>query len=276
MCNVNPNTPFGASLSNVCPNTGALNYCSKLPQFKQVADCLDHEWAQESSGKLQDPQSYCSQQTYGGGQGSYADYLSCAATQTSGTPQFCEETNFATGNGICTSQLGSIPCEAGTKGCDQTVGGIPISDSQGEFNTVITACGSRMDQIVADYYGWPPPEPLPTVQVPLQFSANLINKNCEKSTDTGALNPLCNQFVQDELQSTQNMQSEFDYNYSPTQTVVPVQIGTMELGYGSVSLAAMLAAMATSLLLIFWKGPWLRAPRRKRAGKAYVLIGKNA
>jgi len=112
--------------------------------------------------------------------------------------------------------------------------------------------------------------------VPLQFSANLINKNCEKSTDTGALNPLCNQFVQDELQSTQNMQSEFDYNYSPTQTVVPVQIGTMELGYGSVSLAAMLAAMATSLLLIFWKGPWLRAPRRKRAGKAYVLIGKNA
>ncbi len=223
VCNINNNNE-GAALSNSCPNTGALNHCSIL--YPDVAQCLSTGWA-NSKGALSDPQTYCSQTL-----SDYQAYLNCASSYTQGSQQFCAVTNQQTGNGICTSQIGLI-------------GTAPIIDNKGDFSATISACGSRNDQIQAVYYGWPPPEPISVTQIPLAFTANAVNgQGC---TGTCAA----------------SQQSEFNYEYAPTQTSAAVQIGLFQLSYGSLGLLTTLGAMALALVLMFGRGLMSRTSRRK-------------
>jgi hypothetical protein len=246
-CNV-----YGEGFNSICPNTGALQKCDA--SFPLVASCLSGSDAQTTGN----PQAYCAQAN--GVAAEWPGFTSCIYAQTSGSEQFCEQTDFTvdtstSGDGLCTSQLGQIPdCPIGSASCtypSQTQpitagGGIPIADNEGDFNTVITACGSRLDQITATYYGWPPPEPINVAQVPLAFTANAVNGYGCVGTGNN-----CASFVTQE--ETSGNQLELNYNYTPTQTEISVQIGVFELSYGTLGLPALLVSIASAVLLLFWK-----------------------
>ncbi|MDE1854722.1 MAG: hypothetical protein KGH57_00140 [Candidatus Micrarchaeota archaeon] len=238
MCNVY-GYPEGAGLQNSCPSTGALSKCDAA--YPSVAQCLSTGWTQPTTGIIQDPQSYCSQTM----PADYSAYLSCAASQTSGSPQFCEQTDYTTGNGICSSQIGLIPYStqlANGQWQAQNTGAVPISDGNGDFSTQLYACGSRTDSVIAKYYGWPPPEPIQVTQVPLAFTANAVNGK-------GGCTGTCSSFVSTERSG--GGQNEFNYIYAPYTTSQSVQIGLFELGYGSLNLIATAATIATALILMF-------------------------
>jgi len=216
-CNIYDNS-LGASLSSSCPRTGALQKCDSL--YPDVVACLS------SSEAGLDPQSYCSNNPDIPQESAhYASYLSCAALQQGGGVQFCEPTDFTTGNGICTSQLGLMK--------------VVTTNDIGGFSFTTTACGSRQNTLTAKYYGWPPPEPISARQIPLGFTANLINGQCSSIGN-------CTSGI--------SLRNEFNYRYAPTQASQTVQTGLFLLGFGSFDLAVIMLSIATSAVLLFRQG----------------------
>jgi hypothetical protein len=215
-CNIK-NNPSGADLSDTCPNTGALEACTNTityPQYAAVASCLNSPDAQP------DPQSYCMKK-YPNLVTGYPAYINCAKAYTLGSTQFCEPTTLYSGNGICTSQIGLMQ--------------VVTTNTLGYFSFNTVACGSRQDTVTAQYYGWPPPEPVGVLQLPLSLTANIINGKC------GALG--CKTV----------REQEFNYYFAPTQVVETIQIGLVQLGYGNIGFAALIVSIASFVLLAFWK-----------------------
>jgi hypothetical protein len=145
----------------------------------------------------------------------------------SGKPEFCMPV-YTNGTGICTSQLGLFA--------------VAYPDYNGNFNTVITACGSRQDQVLAKYYGWPSPQPISVTQVPLALSEN----------DVGSQGPAV-------------AGNELDYYYAPAQATAQFEIGLFELNYGELGVAALAACLAAVAALMFFAR---RAQRRLEMKKA--------
>ena len=105
--------------------------------------------------------------------------------------EYCEPV-YDDGNGIFTSQIGLVA--------------IANTLPDGTFNAVFDTCGSGTPSIVAQYYGYPPPEPLPVFQPSLPYSANAFLFEVPPSG-----------FV------TSN---EFNYAYSPASQSASFNIGS--------------------------------------------------
>jgi hypothetical protein len=173
-------------------------------------------------------------------------------TNGAGAEQFCMPV-FANGTGECTSQLGLF--------------GIVYPDANGDFSTTITACGSRQDEITAQYYGWAPEQqPVSVLQVPLALSEN--NVNTPGSAGAAAITG-----------------NELDYYYSPTQTTATFEIGLFELNYGEIGIAALGVGVLTVLAIIAARAVMKRsgersakarrASRSGTAGKARKKVNKK-
>jgi hypothetical protein len=220
-CNINGNDA-GADLLDQCPNTGALSAQACTSKYPNVVSCLEDPDSQP------DPQSYC----WGIYKNEYDDYITCAEEQTGGNTQFCEPTNLFTGNGICTSQMGLMK--------------VVTTDNSGYFSFNAVACGTRQDTVTAQYYGWPPPEPIGVQQLPLSLTANVVNGECAASSSCPTVG-----------------EAELNYHFTPTQASASIQIGLVELSYGDIGFAALIISIASFMLLAFWK----RIERGFRSGR---------
>lgn len=148
----------------------------------------------------------------------------CTPSYSGGPQRYCAP-EYSNGTGYCTPQLGLFDIA--------TVG------SNGIFSSAITACGYGQESITAQYYGYPPPEPVLAYQPTLYYSENSVGAKA------GQLNF-----------ATANV---LNYDYAPNQTVSVFQIGLPLLGYGQVSAPAALAGIAAVLLVAYFL-----AGRRKR------------
>jgi len=126
----------------------------------------------------------------------YGDYgLPMTGTSKIGAPEYCQETDIFTGNGILTSQLGLF--------------GIAKTDSNGAFGNTINVCGSGTGHIIAKFYGSPSPQPVPVYQQPMSESANVL-------------------FAPQKFY-------EYSYVFSPVQTSAAFNFGSINLSVGSIS-----------------------------------------
>ena len=129
-------------------------------------------------------------------------------------PEYCIPV-YDNGNGMFTSQLGLI--------------GIANTLPDGTFNAFFTTCGSGSGSIIAQYYGYPPPEPVPFTQPSLQYSANTIPSKLPASAF-----------------ATSN---EFNYAYSQASQSIPINIGSYALSLGGIDAVALVIA-AFALLAV--------------------------
>jgi hypothetical protein len=266
------NNPMGDSeLSSSCPNTGVLQSCgagSACGGFASINDCLTSGNAQSN---FTDSQAYCNKLC----PGSYSSFVSCISTSKagqSGKPQYCVPTDSFSGNGICTSQLGLISNVT--------------TDKNGYFNeSNVTACGSGQVLIKADFYGYPAPEPIEVLQVPLQFTANEVNGNCAETTTAvgaggtggvggavGGLVGISTGCLADAI--ALGPQAELNYSYGPTEASQVLQIGLVELKFGGLGALEIVAGAGMALLLIFRHGLGRKEAPKGRKGNA--LIGKES
>ncbi len=158
-----------------------------------------------------------------------------ACPQTGGgAEQFCMPV-YSNGTGECTSQLGLFA--------------VVYPDANGNFGTTLTACGSRQDEIIAQYYGWSPEaQPIQTVQTPLGLSESNVNTPGSAGASGGSAVTV----------------NELNYYYAPAQASTSFEIGLFELSYGDLGAAALgLGALAVLAILIA-----KRARRKKGAGGA--------
>jgi len=140
----------------------------------------------------------------------------CPATGM-GSEEFCAPV-YANGTGFCTSQLGLI--------------GIAKTGVDGTFNAIITACGSRIDQILAKFYGYPGPEPVQVSQPPLYLAENSVGSYSGVIDTTNNIN----------------------YQYAPSKQAVAVfQIGEFLLSYNDIGALAIIASILTALALLYLK-----------------------
>ena len=124
---------------------------------------------------------------------------------------------YLNGNGIFTSQLGLI--------------GIATTDASGNFNSMFTACGSGNDAVIAQYYGYPPPEPITVYQPSLQYSANVM--------------PPATSWVP---------ANEFNYAYSPAVSTMQISIGNYALGFGGINIVGLVVFISALLVVVFLRG----------------------
>ena len=130
-------------------------------------------------------------------------------SRATGAPEYCQQTDILTGNGILTSQLGLF--------------GIAKTDSNGMFSNTLNVCGSGTGHIMAKFYGSPSPQPVTVYQQPLSESANMLFSPQESY--------------------------EYSYVFSPAQTSIPFNFGSVNLGVGSIS--AIIGVLLTAALVIF-------------------------
>ncbi len=131
------------------------------------------------------------------------------------------------GTGVCSSQVGLI-----ARVPTNSVGGY-------SFNTV--ACGAGSATISAEYYGYPPPEPINAIQNKLPSASSPVS-------------------VQD---------TKFKvYNYYWTQNVTSqsTQIGLLLLSYGNITAVALAAAVAVAMAIV--AAMRRSGSRGKRKGRA--------
>jgi hypothetical protein len=126
-----------------------------------------------------------------------ASQLPAVATGPDGNTQYCVPV-FINGTGYLTSQLGLI-------GAVQT-------GSNGNFSDNITACGVGPARIIAQYYGWPPPEPIIINQTSMPHSVISYSSNTVNDVEA----------------------PEYNYYYAPNITISGYQIGNYQLSLGSV------------------------------------------
>ncbi len=250
-CNVYGKTGGDSMLTSTCPNTGVLQTCgsqSSCGNFASINDCLLSGNAQSN---LTDSQGYCETLCTG----SYSSFLSCLSGNAhgSGSEQYCVPTDSFSGNGICTSQLGLIANV--------------VTDDSGHFSANgIVACGSGQALIKADFYGYPAPEPIQVLQIPLSFTANEVNGNCLETSTTitnlGGLGGALGSLIGAALGATINTgcladavalgpQAELNYSYAPSDASKVLQIGLVELSFGGIGDIEVAAGVALALLLMF-------------------------
>ncbi len=116
-------------------------------------------------------------------------------TDPSGELQYCVP-NFLNGTGTLTSQYGLIKIATTTSG---------------QFNAKFTVCGMGTAKVLAEYYGWPPPQPRTFTQSPIGMAA--LQGSAVPASD---MKPYY----------------EYSYSYSPNATATSFPIGAFMLSFG--------------------------------------------
>ncbi len=124
---------------------------------------------------------------------------------------------LSNGNGILTSQLGLVQ--------------MVQTDSNGNFDYKLNTCGNGNAQVIAAYYGYPPPQPLSVTQTLLPQSGGQ------------------SEFVTSPVTSTSY---EFTYTYAPASTAMTITIGSFALGFGNLGMLSVLA-LAIAIVVIVWR-----------------------
>lgn len=138
------------------------------------------------------------------------------ANNSKGGYQYCLPI-FNNGTGIFTTQLGLV--------------NITKTDQNGNFSDSFTACGTGIHRITAYYYGANAPEPIIADQSPLSSSAG------------------ASEFLSTSVATVKS--SEFNYTYSPNETIAQFSIGSYALGIGTISLIGLATALCASVLIMF-------------------------
>ena len=120
------------------------------------------------------------------------------------------------GNGILTSQLGLV--------------GEASVLSNGAFNLSFTACGVGQATITAQYYGWPPPEPITVLQPSLQNSVVSLAGNKDSKINT----------------------VEYAFTNSPADAIGTVNIGNYVLSMGDIWTLGIVAVIAALVAMAAW------------------------
>ncbi|MGC8647944.1 MAG: hypothetical protein ACP5SJ_00395 [Candidatus Micrarchaeia archaeon] len=142
-------------------------------------------------------------------------------------PEYCVPV-YQNGTGYLTSQLGLVSV-------------VPVN-SIGAFSYTFNVCGTGNDRVIAQYYGWPPPEPVVIPQVPLSLSAT------------------------DFYGCKSNCQNYYEYNFSiaPATASQLVNIGLYELSFGNINTFIILA-FSVSIAVYFALYP-IFGKQKKREG----------
>lgn len=106
-----------------------------------------------------------------------------------------------------------------------------MTNSIGDFSVNVLACGTGSVTLYAQYYGWPPPEPILANQHLLQAA-----------------------YIPEQLiVIPDNSFSVYNYYWTPNVTATSTQIGELLLSYGDITAIALaicvLAAIAIMLAL---------------------------
>ncbi|MEM4064872.1 MAG: hypothetical protein QW582_01490, partial [Candidatus Micrarchaeaceae archaeon] len=147
----------------------------------------------------------------------YGNYgLPASGVGYNGNTMYCDPV-FMNGTGTLTSQIGLI--------------GIAYTNSNGNFSYKINACGAAIPKIIAEYYGWPPPEPQVFKQVPLALAGE--------------------QLTAQQIQALAVNTLEYNFSFTPASAAVPAQIGNYVLSFGSIEAPIAIAISATLLVLAY-------------------------
>ncbi len=195
----NPLSTYGLASSLITNLLGQTNQVTYKPNFNASGQC-----APQPKSLLSSSQDNCN--IYGNLLGVSApgvpgvpglpSLLPAVATGPDGNQQYCVP-EYTNGTGTLTSQLGLIA--------------VATTNSTGGFSKAITACGVGTGKVIAQYYGYPPPEPISVAQTELADSVVPISPN------------LANDIVS----------PEYNYYYSPNSTVSTFQIGSYQLSLGN-------------------------------------------
>ncbi len=168
-------------------------------------------------------------------------------TCPSGPPQEYCTPFYSNGTGTCTSQVGLI--------------GVATTDPNGHFSLSqatdpnlpygVVACGNAAATITAQFYGYPPPEPIPAQQnyLPYAYSA------------AGTLPVLQEATFQ-----------VYNYYWTPNETVQSTEIGLLLLSYGDITGPAIAAAIIASVLLVILMR---KVGRKSRNGAGIATRGRS-
>lgn len=126
----------------------------------------------------------------------YGGILPSSALGPNGHTEYCLP-EYSNGTGYLTSQIGLI--------------GTVTTNSAGDFNEIITACGQGSGRVEAQFYGSPGPEPIPVVQTSLPHSAVALSANTANDV----------------------ISMEYNYLFAPNETGAPYQIGAYQLSVGN-------------------------------------------
>lgn len=119
------------------------------------------------------------------------------------------------GNGLLTSQMGLIAKVT--------------TDTNGNFNYQFTACGNGNNQVFANYYGWPPPQPLTIVQPPIPQSSGVNERSPSYQTIPS---------------------NEFTYIVAPDQVTAGITIGAFALSMFNLDWFAIMSLAAIVVFII--------------------------
>ncbi len=154
---------------------------------------------------------------------------------TTNTPYtlYCEP-EYSNGTGILTSQLGLM--------------GIVRTNTAGTFSYNTNVCGTGTGRIIAQYYGYPPPEP----QI---FNQPAISQ----SAGAGEFSQF---FLANDIAT-----AEFNYSFAPNETLTSFPIGSYILSYGDISVIitiVLVAAVVLTLVLLRMHGKTVRDQQHQR------------
>ncbi len=135
--------------------------------------------------------------------------LKSTETSANGNTLYCIP-DYANGTGVFSTQLGLV--------------NVAKTDSNGNFNISFNSCGTGTARIVADYYGWPPPEPgiffQPALQGGISTAANML---------------------------------EFNYSISPGSSIQSFPLGSYYLSYNNVEIIIAFAIAAIFIAYALFK-----------------------
>ncbi len=146
---------------------------------------------------------------------------------------YCEP-EYNNGTGILTSQLGLM--------------GIVHTNTAGTFSYNTNVCGTGTGRIIAQYYGYPPPEP----QI---FNQPAISQ----SAGTGEFSQF---FLANDIAT-----AEFNYSFAPNETLTSFPIGSYILSYGDISVIitiVLVAAVVLTLVLLRMHGNAVHGQHHRR------------
>jgi hypothetical protein len=155
-------------------------------------------------------------------------------TCPSGPPQEYCTPFYSNGTGTCTSQVGLI--------------GVATTNSMGYFSLSsatdpnipynVVACGNAAATITAQFYGYPPPEPIQAKQNYLPFAYF--------AAGTFSFFPGVT------FQVPQANFQVYNYYWTPNETVQSTEIGMLLLSYGDITGPAIAVSIVISVLLILF------------------------
>ena len=219
---ISPN-PIEAAVGNTpnyVPTTNVLNVCPAAANSLLAPPNLDCNIYQ-NHGTGNDGIPLPSGSTTPSGSTWYGTSCPGPGITPAGGQEYCLPL-YDNGTGTCTSEVGRITA----------AGGGPImTNSIGDFSVNVLACGTGSVTLYAQYYGWPPPEPI------------LANQHLLQAAYT----------PEQSIVIPDNSFPVYNYYWTPNVTATSTQIGELLLSYGNITAIALaicvFAAIAIMLAL---------------------------